>query len=173
MSAPVLPDVLTTGLRVVFCGTAAGAYSAQVGAYYAHPRNKFWRTLAAVGLTPRQLAPREFALLPQFGIGLTDVAKFTSGADADLRPADFAPAELRRKVEQYAPRVLAFTSKNAARAGCGLPAAQMIPYGPQAAKIGAATIFVLPSPSGAASGYWDLQPWQALADWLAEPTTYA
>jgi double-stranded uracil-DNA glycosylase len=33
----VLPDVLGPGLRVVFCGTAAGAVSAVRGAYYAGP----------------------------------------------------------------------------------------------------------------------------------------
>jgi len=38
----VLPDVLTPGLQVVFCGTAAGTASAKRGAYYAGPGNQFW-----------------------------------------------------------------------------------------------------------------------------------
>src|ERR1700677_2388557 len=80
----ILPDLLMPGLRVVFCGTAAGAVSAAKGAYYAGPGNRFWAILAKTGLTPRQLRPDEFAWVLEFGSGLTDVAKTVSGADADL-----------------------------------------------------------------------------------------
>ena len=44
----VLPDVLERGLKVVFCGTALGPTSAQVGAYYAGPGNQFWDVLFSV-----------------------------------------------------------------------------------------------------------------------------
>ena len=60
LTAHKLPDVVLPGLKVVFCGTAAGTRSAQVGAYYAGRGNKFWRTLFQVGLTPRPLDPHEF-----------------------------------------------------------------------------------------------------------------
>ncbi len=81
---PILPDVLAPGLRIVFCGTAAGTVSARRGHYYAHPQNKFWRTLYGVGLTPRLIDPAEYALLPHFGLGLTDIAKTVSGMDKEL-----------------------------------------------------------------------------------------
>ena len=58
-SSTVLPDLLTPGLRVVFCGIAVGTPSARRGAY-AGSGNQFWSVLARVGLTPRQLAPAEF-----------------------------------------------------------------------------------------------------------------
>src|SRR4051812_44186349 len=80
----LLPDVLAPGLNVVFCGTAAGAVSAARGCYYAHPQNKFWRALHLSGLTPRLLAPEEFAALPSFGLGLTDIAKTVCGMDNQL-----------------------------------------------------------------------------------------
>ena len=38
-TGPVLPDVLGPGLRIVFCGMAAGDRSAREGAYYADPGN--------------------------------------------------------------------------------------------------------------------------------------
>lgn len=158
-----LPDVLLHGLKVVFCGTAAGAYSARVGAYYAHPHNKFWRTLYAVGLTPRLLAPHEFPLLPQYGIGLTDIAKTYAGSDKGLRREHFDPAALRHKIEHYAPRVLAFDSKNAARGFYGAQHGKAIAYGQQPQPIDSTIVFVLPSTSGAASGFWDVTYWQALA----------
>jgi TDG/mug DNA glycosylase family protein len=156
----VLPDVLTHGLRIVFCGTAASNVSAAVGAYYAGPGNAFWPTLHRIGLTPRQLAPAEFRLLPTFGLGLTDLAKHESGVDVELTGSAFDPDGLRAKIAQYAPGVLAFTSKRAAREFMGRPVA----YGWQPAAIGATRCYVLPSPSGAARRYWDIRLWQALAD---------
>jgi hypothetical protein len=39
-----LPDQLQDHLRLVFAGTAAGQRSADVGHYYAHPGNRFWRS---------------------------------------------------------------------------------------------------------------------------------
>jgi TDG/mug DNA glycosylase family protein len=165
VTAHKLPDVLLPGLRVVFCGSAAGARSAQVGAYYAGPGNKFWRVLHAAGLTPRLLDPQEFRLLPQFGIGLTDIAKTYAGADIGLRRADFDADGLRRKIDLFAPRAFAFNGKRAASAFYG---AAGTAYGQQPDRIGATTIFVLPSTSGAAAGFWDARHWYELAAWLAE-----
>jgi double-stranded uracil-DNA glycosylase len=159
---PILPDVLQPGLRLVFCGTAAGKRSAKEGAYYAHPGNLFWRALFQSGLTPRLLTPQEFPQLPGFGIGLTDLAKRHAGNDDELPKDAFDVHGLIAKIERYAPTVLAFTSKNAARAALGAPAA----YGLQAQSVGATRIFVLPSPSGQARGHWDIGPWTMLADYL-------
>ena len=155
----VLPDVLMPGLKLVFCGTAAGKRSAAEHAYYAHPGNLFWRALHGAGLTPRLLAPHEFPLLPQFGIGLTDLAKRHSGNDNQLPHDAFDVAALHTKVRRYQPRLLAFTSKNAARIALG----HAVDYGIQPERIGHTQLFVLPSPSGQARGHWDLLPWQALA----------
>ncbi|MHB1058164.1 MAG: mismatch-specific DNA-glycosylase [Rhodanobacter sp.] len=154
----ILPDLLRPGLALVFCGTAAGRRSAAERAYYAHPGNLFWRALFEAGLTPRLLAPAEFPLLSGYGIGLTDLAKRHSGNDDELpRDAFDAPA-LRAKIERHAPRLLAFTSKNAARSALGHAAG----YGLQDETIGSTRLFVLPSPSGQARGHWDIGPWRAL-----------
>ncbi|TAN07039.1 MAG: mismatch-specific DNA-glycosylase [Rhodanobacteraceae bacterium] len=158
----ILPDVLAPGLRVVFCGTAPGTRSAHDRAYYAHPGNHFWRALFAAGLTPRQLAPADFRTVLEFGIGLTDVAKHASGADAELPREAFDAPALRRKLRRYQPRIVAFTSKNAARAALG-SGARRLPYGEQAQRVAGCRVFVLPSPSGQARGFWDLKPWRALA----------
>jgi len=156
--AHVLPDVLRPGLALVFCGTAAGKRSAAERAYYAHPGNLFWRALHEAGFTPRLLAPAEFPLLPQFGIGLTDLAKRHSGNDDELPRDAFDASALRAKIQRYAPGLLAFTSKNAARAGLG----HAVAYGLQDECIGATRVFVLPSPSGQARGHWDIEPWREL-----------
>ncbi len=160
---PILPDVLRPGLRVVFCGTAAGKRSAAEGAYYAHPGNLFWRALFQSGFTPRLLAPVEFPLLPSFGIGLTDLAKRHAGNDDELPRDAFDVPALLAKIEKYAPCALAFTSKNAARAVLGANVA----YGMHEQTLRSTRLFVLPSPSGQARGHWHLAPWQALATHIA------
>ncbi|WP_036113951.1 MULTISPECIES: mismatch-specific DNA-glycosylase [Luteibacter] len=156
----VLPDVLEPGLALVFCGTAAGTRSAREHAYYAHPGNMFWRTVHAVGLTPRLLAPSEYPSMPGFGIGLTDLSKFHFGNDNELPREAFDIDALRAKVLRFAPRVLAFTSKHAGRHALGRQAT----YGRQPTNIGDTMVFVLPSPSGQARRSWDISLWQELAD---------
>lgn len=156
--------MLAPGLSIVFCGTAAGTESARRGCYYAHPQNKFWRTLVNIKLTPRLLDCAEFALLPQFGVGLTDIAKTVSGMDKDLTSEHLGRAACRAmeaKIRACAPRFLAFTSLTAGRRflrrGAG--------FGEQPETIGATRIWVLPSPSPAANWNWAANEswWRALA----------
>jgi TDG/mug DNA glycosylase family protein len=158
----VLPERLRPGLDLVFCGTAAGRQSALTGTYYAHPQNKFWRTLHEVGLTPRLLAPREYEQLWELGIGLTDIAKFAYGMDHQLpRHAlgKSAARALRHRIEAIGPRHLAFTSLNAGRAVLGPKAVA----GEQTERLGETRVWVLPSPSPLAANHWDVEPWRALA----------
>jgi len=158
----ILPDVLVPNLSVVFCGTAPGTRSAREGAYYAHPGNYFWRALFMTGLTPRQLAPHEFRDVLQFGIGLTDVSKHHFGSDMELPRGAFDAGSLRRKLARYKPRIVAFTSKNAARAGLANGTFNLA-YGEQFEQLAGCRAFVLPSPSGQARGFWDIKPWRELA----------
>src|SRR5690606_10382691 len=160
MSTSVLPDVLGPGLDIVFCGTAVGHESARRRAYYAGPGNAFWPTLFKVGLTPRQLAPEEFLNVLDHGLGLTDLAKSATGPDDGLRPTDFNRDELRTKILRFSPRVLAFTSKKAAMTFLDV---KLVPYGLLDEALGETRLFVLPSPSGAARGYWDVSHWFDLA----------
>jgi TDG/mug DNA glycosylase family protein len=158
----VLPEQLRPGLKLVFCGTAAGRKSAREGAYYAHGQNKFWKTLHAVGLTPRLFAPQDYPLLNALDIGLTDIAKFTFGMDHQL-PKDALGAEaaeaLRKRIRKFAPRHLAFTSLNAGRTVMGKAAKA----GTQPERLGETQVWILPSPSPLAANHWDIAPWQALA----------
>jgi double-stranded uracil-DNA glycosylase len=159
----LVPDVLEQNLIVVLVGTAPSRISAQARAYYANPKNKFWWVLAVTGLTPRQLSPREYASLPQYGIGLTDVVKRHSGVDAVL-PADaWAPHELREKLQLYRPNIVAFTSKRGASETLGL-ATSSLPYGRQDQLLEGCELWVLPSTSPLGHSHFQLKPWQALAD---------
>jgi TDG/mug DNA glycosylase family protein len=156
--ADVLPDILPPGLRLVFCGTAAGTASAKARAYYAGPGNSFWATLHAVSLTPEQLEPAEFERLPEFGIGLTDICKVHHGSDEEVGTVEFDVAGLERKIATAEPANLAFNGKNAARGALERDVA----YGPQDERLGGATLWVLPSTSGAARRFWKIEPWHEL-----------
>lgn len=155
-----LPDVLSPSLRIVFCGTAAGSTSARIGAYYAGSGNRFWSILATTGLTPRLLHPSEFRRLPEFGIGLTDLAKFESGADAALSSGAFDVNGLRARMALAQPRILAFNGKAAGEAFLG----RRVDYGLQRESISSTAIHVLPSTSGAARGSWNESYWVAVAE---------
>ena len=161
--AHVLPDLLADRLAIVFCGSAAGHASARAAAYYAGPGNRFWNTLHATGLTPRQFRPHEFREILGLGIGLTDMAKTVSGADAALPTGADDAAGLKQKIERYQPACLAFVGKRAGRAFLGRPVA----YGPQSETVGRTSLFVLPSTSGAARRWWDESWWHALAGRVA------
>jgi double-stranded uracil-DNA glycosylase len=159
-----LPDLLFPAPRLVFIGTAAGAHSARVGAYYAKPGNKFWPTLHRIGLTPTLYKPHDFRALEALGIGLTDVCKTQSGQDSEIARAAFDVAGLNAKLKRFKPRAIAFTSKTGASLYLGAPT-HKLEYGRQPATA-EPIVFVLPSPSGLATSYWSEAPWRALADWF-------
>lgn len=156
-------------MRVVFCGTAAGRASAKAAAYYAGPGNSFWQTLRAVGLTPIQLLPAEYARLPEFGIGLTDICKVGYGSDDEVGTREFDVARLEAEISATEPIRLAFNGKNAARGALE----REVAYGAQPERIGGAEIWVLPSTSGSARRFWDIEPWALLAQKCAGEGQFA
>jgi len=161
-----LPDQLQPGLRLVFVGTAASERSAATGHYYAHPGNRFWTTLFAVGLTPRLFRAQEFPALLALGIGFTDLCKSGAGMDHVALKAGVDVGGFVAKMRRYRPDTIAFTSKKAASLFYGRPTGA-IALGGQPRQDDFPTVFVLASPSGAATGAWTLEPWRALAAHVA------
>lgn len=158
----ILPDYLQPGLKVVFCGTAAGKKSAERGYFYAGPGNRFWPMLHQTGLTPHRLQPEDCHRVCAFGIGLTDLVKHRFGSDASLTGTMFDIAGFEEKIRSYAPKVLAFNGKKGASKFLGVPSAKL-EYGLHQRTVDATRIFVLPSTSRAANGSWVEQPWHDLA----------
>ena len=156
----VLPDLIARNLRVLFTGTAVGSASARTGAYYAGPGNAFWPTLHTVGLTPRRLTPTEYRTLLDFGIGLTDVSKVASGSDREVGQDGFDVPRFMALLEANRPRIVAFNGKRSAHVVLDRHAG----YGRQPDRLAGAVVWVLPSTSAAARGYWDISVWQQLAN---------
>lgn len=156
----LIEDVLDFNLSIVYCGTALGNVSYKEMAYYANPANKFWRTLYAVGLTPRQLEPQEYRELIQYRQGLTDIVKTSYGVDSELSSEDYDAVLLRNKMLYYQPKILCFNSKNAAKKYLGKSS---VSYGFQEEHIGKTRLYVAPSTSGAANSHWDEGIWRDLS----------
>jgi double-stranded uracil-DNA glycosylase len=156
----LVPDLLAPQLKLVFCGTAPSRASVAAAAYYAKPGNRFWPTLHAVGFTPRRYSPQDYPQLLTLGIGLTDLCKIHSGVDSELPDDAFDLSAFQQKMMRHQPRMIAFTSKNAAQSYLQMPVA----YGEHSAKLGETRLFVLTSPSGLATRFFDIDVWRALAD---------
>jgi double-stranded uracil-DNA glycosylase len=160
---PILPDMLRPGLRLVFCGTAAGTKSALQRAYYANTQNRFWPMLHETGLTPHRFAAKDFADLWNYDIGLTDIAKYAYGMDHQLPKGSLGRAAidaLRDRIMKIAPLHLAFTSLKAGRSALGKGAIA----GQQNVRWGQTAIWILPSPSPLASNHWNDKHWHDLAN---------
>jgi double-stranded uracil-DNA glycosylase len=164
-----VPDVLASGLSIVFVGINPGRVSAAARAHFANPRNDFWRLLRASRLTSRLYEPHEqFALLGE-GIGITNAAYRTTRGSGDLRRGDFAGAEERllRVARDLRPRVLGFVGKEAYRGVFGVRPE----LGVQPRILVDTGLFVLPSTSSAnaAVPYAERLRWfRALHDWVHE-----
>ena len=157
----ILPDVLDYNLKIVFCGMAASKKSKEVKAYYAGPGNKFWKTLHSIGLTPEELKPEEFTKIVEYKIGLTDICKTDFGNDNELDSSKYDVNRFNSLMIKYQPKIICFNGKNAAKIYFNR---KNIEYGIQSEKIVMSKIFIVPSTSGAASGFWDINIWKTLAD---------
>ena len=155
----LVPDLLAPQLKLVFCGTAPSRASVAAAAYYAKPGNRFWPTLHVVGITPHRYSPQDYPQLLSLGIGLTDLCKIHSGVDSELPDDAFDIDAFEKKIQHHQPRIVAFTSKNAAQSYLRMPVA----YGEHSVKLGGTRLFVLPSPSGLATRFFDIEIWRSLA----------
>ena len=164
----MLDDLIAPNLKIVFCGTAVSSVSAARNQYYAGPGNKFWPILHKVGLTPHQLSSSAYQDLLQYGLGLTDFVKGQSGSDLsiDFRQSD--PAVLTKKLIEFRPSVLAFNGKKAAQVYL---CRNKVALGLQVEVIGNTRLFVAPSTSGAANGYWNENLWFELAGLVERSAT--
>lgn len=140
-------DVVAPGLDVLFCGINPGRYSGATGFHFAGPGNRFWPALFASGFTDRLLKPHEVGLLPQYGLGITNlVARTTARADElDDEELREGLKTLARKVRRFKPKWVAVVGLGAYRVGFGKPRATV---GPQPDLLAGAKVWVLPNTSG-------------------------
>jgi len=137
---------------VLFCGINPSLYSAAVGHHFARPGNRFWPTLHGAGFTDRLLSPFEDGLLPEFGLGCTNLVPRATAQAGELAPAELRAGgeRLRDLLLRHRPAWLAVLGVTAYRAAFGRPRAVT---GPQPERIGDTAVWLLPNPSGLNAHY--------------------
>jgi double-stranded uracil-DNA glycosylase len=145
-----IPDILPAEgepLHALFVGINPGLYSAATGWHFARPGNRFWPALYLSGFTPRQLAPREQAELPAYGLGITNIAPRATAQAAELTDDELRDGAIRlqKLADKYRPRFVAVAGVTAYRIAFGRPRAAI---GPQDETLGPARLWILPNPSG-------------------------
>ena len=145
-----LPDLLRKNMKLVIVGINPSERSARVGHYYAGRGNQFWPLLCESGIVPEELECRDDVRLVQFGIGLTDLVKRPTKGVEEIERGEFAEGRvlLAKKLEEFAPRVVAFNGKTAFESFAGRPCK----LGLQKERLYGARVFVLPSTSAQNAG---------------------
>src|ERR1700734_1502364 len=93
-----LPDLLRPGLDLVFIGINPSVYSVTQGHYFARNTNRFWPAFsrsvlsepARRALGVDRLEPMHDTMLPDHGIGFTDVVKRPTARADELSLEEFA-----------------------------------------------------------------------------------
>ena len=147
-----LEDIVGPHLRVLFCGINPGLYSGATGWHFARPGNRFWRVLHEAGFTDRVLHPSEQALLPHFGLGITNLARRTTATADELTAHELRAGgeQLRALVRHWKPDWLAVVGISAYRIAFDAPTGVV---GRQDLTIAETRVWVLPNPSGLNAHY--------------------
>lgn len=143
----MIHDILTSGLRVVFCGINPGKSSAHTGFHFAHPGNRFWKVIHQAGFTDRQLKPEEEQHLLDTRCGITMLVErpTVQASEVALHELRSGGRELIKKIEDYQPAALAVLGKQAFEQAFSQRGVQ---WGKQKVTIGVTQVWVLPNPSG-------------------------
>lgn len=147
-----VPDIIGTDLKVLFCGVNPGLWSAAVGHHFARPGNRFWKALNLSGLTNHPIGPDDERDLLDYGLGITNLVDRATRSADELKREDLQEGakRLTSKVETWKPRCVAVLGMGAYRSAFSEPHAQL---GLQPSKLGPASVWLLPNPSGIQARY--------------------
>jgi TDG/mug DNA glycosylase family protein len=142
-----VPDLIASGLSVLFVGINPGLYSAATGHHFARPGNRFWPALNQAGFTDRLLKPWEEKLLLDYGIGITNLVQRATVSAAELSAQELrlGGKRLTRKALRFGPRCVAVVGIGAYRQAFDRRRAVI---GLQPERLGHSALWVLPNPSG-------------------------
>jgi double-stranded uracil-DNA glycosylase len=147
-----VPDVVSMGLPVVFCGINPGTMSGQLGQHFARPGNRFWKVLQGAGFTDTVLTPAAQFDLLDYGVGITNLVARSSAAASDLSNRELRAGRLHLEafVDQWRPAWVAILGIQAYRTAFRRPGARI---GRQPETVGTAGLWILPNPSGLQARY--------------------
>lgn len=147
-----LPDLVGPDLRVLFCGINPGQLSGELGLHFARRGNRFWKLLNAGGFTDGVLDPADQQVLPELGIGITNLVGRVTVAASELTVAELrkGATRLEAKVRVLKPACVAVLGLHAYRVAFRRPEAGI---GLQPERVGGVSTWLLPNPSGLQARY--------------------
>ncbi len=147
-----VPDVIDYNLKVLFCGINPGLYTAWAKHHFAHPGNRFWKTLYLSGFTPTLLTPYQNSELLKFSLGITNIVERPTITASELSKEELINGGkiLVKKILKYKPEYAAIVGIDAYRIAFQK---KSVKTGLQEDKIGQTKVWVLPNPSGLNANY--------------------
>jgi double-stranded uracil-DNA glycosylase len=141
------PDILASGLDVVFCGLNPATSAAVDGHNFSNRSNRFWAVLHLARFTDKRLQPEDERRLLHYGCGITAVVSRPTRRASEVSTEEFrlARPEFEAKIRSYAPKAIGFLGK---RALAAMTNRSDIAWGRYAPGFAGTTAWVLPNPSG-------------------------
>jgi double-stranded uracil-DNA glycosylase len=169
-----VPDLVGSGLKLLFVGINPGLWTAATQTHFAHPGNRFYPALRLAGIIDRDLdrgrpmTEADRAYLVEQGIGITNLVNRATARASELAAAELRAGRIRLEefVAQHQPVVVAIAGVTAYRAAFAVPKAK---EGEQTELLMGARIWVVPNPSGVNAH----QTITSLAEAYAEPAKLA
>ncbi len=154
-----VPDLVGSGLKLLFVGINPGLWTAAVQTHFAHPTNRFYPALAAAGITGYEvdrvagMNDGDRAHLVARGVGITNLVRRASARASELSREELREGgeRLQRFVAEHRPAVVAIAGVTAYREAFGQRGAAL---GRQpdtlesTAYWSGAALWVVPNPSG-------------------------
>ncbi len=149
----IVADLVGDDPKLVFVGINPGLWTAATGTHFAHPGNRFYPALKLAGVIEREVdrsvgfTDEDRAHLVGRGIAITNLVARATVRASELSRDELRAggASLRRKIEQWSPRVAAIAGVTAFRQAFDVPRATM---GPQEERWGDTEVWAVPNPSG-------------------------
>ncbi len=139
-----LPDTVGPGMRLLLCGLNPSVYSADRGAGFARPGNRFWPAALAAGVVSRDRDPRH--ALVAHRVGMTDLVKRATPRADELTAAEYGEGvdRVRRLVDWLRPAAVCVIGLSGWRAVVDRKATA----GPQGEPLGGRPVYLMPNTSG-------------------------
>lgn len=139
-----LPDTVGADMTMLVAGLNPSVYSADAGAGFARPGNRFWPAMVEAGLVTA--AGDTVAALVDHGIGMTDAVKRATPRSAELTRDEYVEgfARLERLVRWLSPGVVCIVGLE----GWRLAVDRRGTVGPQDQRLGGRPVYVMGSTSG-------------------------
>ncbi|WP_053366764.1 G/U mismatch-specific DNA glycosylase [Bacillus sp. FJAT-27245] len=144
----MVSDHLRGNLDILFVGFNPSLLSGETGHHFANPNNRFWKILHQASITPRLFKPEEDGLLPDIGLGLTNIVERPTRAADEITKEEYSQGrvKLNEKIRAYKPRIVCYVGKGVYQQ---FSRKKDIPWGIQPEPIVPGIIdFVAPSSSG-------------------------